>query len=113
MRGSWRGGAPLSEEVAAAGSAAFGAASPADASGEHSSEAFEDKPCGGSFEAAEAGAWTQAGAAGAAESKIDKSDDVTVLLSPASPFDCDPTRWWPHAGMLNEKFDETGRRCRS
>ena len=31
----------------------------------------------------------------------------------AVTYPLDPTRWWPHAGVLNEKSDETGGRCGS
>ena len=29
----------------------------------------------------------------------------------AVSYPLDPTRWWPHAGMLDDKPDETGGRC--
>ena len=29
----------------------------------------------------------------------------------AVTYPLDPTRWWPHAGMLDDKPDETGGRC--
>ena len=28
----------------------------------------------------------------------------------AVTYPLDPTRWWPHAGMLDEKSDESGGR---
>ena len=31
----------------------------------------------------------------------------------AETYLLDPTRWWPHAGKLNDKPDETGGRCSS
>jgi hypothetical protein len=31
----------------------------------------------------------------------------------AVEYPLDPTRWWPHAGMLDDKLDETGGRCYS
>ena len=29
----------------------------------------------------------------------------------AVSYPLDPTRWWPHAGKLDDKGDETGGRC--
>ena len=29
----------------------------------------------------------------------------------AVTYPLDPTRWWPHAGELDDKSDETGGRC--
>ena len=31
----------------------------------------------------------------------------------AVTYPLDPTRWWPHAGVLDDKPDETGGRCAS